>query len=97
MQTYKKELIGFSGKKVHPGGFVNLYLTLGTRPRTLIIRVDFLMIDCLTTYNDILGRLNLNKIRAIVSTTCLTMKFFTDKREIAIMLQPSNVTMQVLK
>ena len=34
-------------------------------------------------YNVILGRPTLNKIGAIISTTYLTMKFFTDKGEIA--------------
>ena len=56
---------------------------MATQPRTKTVKVDFLVIDCPSTYNVILGRLTLNKIRAIVSTTCLTMEFFTDNREIA--------------
>ena len=83
LQTYKEELINFSGEKVHQDRFVTLYLTLGTQPRTRTVKVDFLVIDYPPAYNVILGKLTLNKIRAIVSTLYLTMKFFMDKREIA--------------
>ena len=41
------------------------------------------MVDCLSTYNVILGRPTLNKTRAIISIACLTMKVFTDKVKIA--------------
>lgn len=85
LQTYKEELIGFSGKKVHPDRYVTLHLTLGTRPQTWTVKVDFLVVDHPSAYNVILGRPTLNKIGAIISTTCLTMKFFTDNGEIAIM------------
>ena len=34
LQTHKEELVGFSGEKVHPKGFVTLHLTLGTRLKT---------------------------------------------------------------
>ena len=78
LQTYKEELIDFSKEKVYLDGYVTLHLTQGTRPKTQIVKVDFLVVDCSSAYNANLGRPTLNKIKAIISTTYLTMKFFTD-------------------
>ena len=83
LQSYKEELISFSREKVCPDGFVTLHVTLGNRPRSRTIKVNFLVIDCLSAYNVILGRLTLNKIEAVISTAYLTMKFFTHNGEIA--------------
>ena len=83
LQSYKEELVGFSGQKVYSGGFITLHVTLGSRPKTWTIKVDFLVVNCPSAYNAILSRPTLNKIGAIVSTACLTMKFFTDDGDIA--------------
>ena len=83
LQSYKEELVDLSGEKVYPDMFITLHVTLGCRPKTRTIKVDFLVVDYLSTYNVILGRPTLNKIRAIVSIACLTMKFFIDDGEIA--------------
>ena len=80
---HKEELVGFSREKVHLEGFVTLHLTLGTQPKTRIIEVDFLIVDCPSAYNVILGRPTLNKIGVVISTASLTMKFFTDSGEVA--------------
>lgn len=77
LQTYKEELIGFSGEKVRPNGYVTLHLTLGARPRTRTIKMDFLVVDYPSTYNVILRRPTLNKIRAII----FTAYFITPKSE----------------
>ena len=84
LQAYEEELIEFSNVKVHPDGYVTFHLTLRTQPRTLTVKLDFLVVDCPSAYNVILGRLTLNKIEGIISTACLAMKFFTNKGEIAI-------------
>ena len=69
---------------MHSEGFVTLHLTLGSRPKTRTVKVIFLVVDCRSAYNVILGRLTLNKIGVVISMTSLTTKFFTDKGEIAI-------------
>ena len=84
LQSYKEELVGFSREKVYPDRFVTLHVTLGNWPKSQTVKVNFLAIDCPSAYNVILGRPTLNKIGAIVSTACLTMKFFTDVGKIAI-------------
>ena len=68
LQMHKEELIIFSGEKVHPQGFVTLHLTLGSRPKTRTVKVNFLVVDCPSAYNVILGRPTLNKIKAVIST-----------------------------
>ena len=47
-----------------------------------MVKVDFLVVDCPSAYNVILGRPTLNKIGAIIFMARLTMKFFTDNGEI---------------
>ena len=83
LQSYKEELVEFSREKVYPDGFITLHVILGNRPKTRTIKVDFLVVNCPLAYNVILGRSTLNKIRAIVSTAYLTIKFFADDGEIA--------------
>ena len=85
MQIYKEELIDLTREKVHKDRFITLHLTLETRPRTPIVKVDFLVVECPSAYNVIVGKSTLNKIGAIISTTCLIMKFFTNNGEIATM------------
>ena len=65
LQSYKEEFVGFSGEKVYPNGFITLHVTLGNRPTTRTVKVDFLVVDCPSAYNVILGRPTLNKIRVI--------------------------------
>ena len=83
MQGYKEELVCFFGEKVYLDGFVTLHVTLGNRLKSRTIKVDFLVVDCPSAHNVILGIPTLNKIRAIISTACLTMKFFSDDGQIA--------------
>jgi hypothetical protein len=53
-------------------------VTAGTAPRQSIVMVDFLVIDRPSTYNAIMGRPALNKLRAATSTYHLMMKFLTE-------------------
>ena len=47
-----------------------------------MVKVDFLVIDCPSAYNVILGRPTLNKIGTIISTACLIVKFLIDSGKI---------------
>ena len=76
LQMQKEELISFSEEKVHPQGFITLHLTLGSRPKTRTIKVNFLVVDCPSAYNVILGRLTLNKIGAVISIASLNEIFY---------------------
>ena len=48
-------LVGFGGTKVYPLDAVTLLVTVGDYPQKIIKDVTFLVIDCSSTYNAIIG------------------------------------------
>ena len=76
LKPHNGNLISFSSKQVSVKGTIRLKVTLGMRPIVIDIEIDFLVIKVLNSvYNAILGRTSLNKVRAIVSTLHLLIKF----------------------
>ncbi|XP_059658663.1 uncharacterized protein LOC132304989 [Cornus florida] len=75
LRPTKSPLVGFSGENVFPLGVVTLSLTAGTSPKQITVMVDFLVVDCPSTYNIILGRITLNVMRAVTSTYHLLIRF----------------------
>uniref|UniRef100_A0A2N9G7Y6 Uncharacterized protein n=1 Tax=Fagus sylvatica TaxID=28930 RepID=A0A2N9G7Y6_FAGSY len=71
-------LVGFTGDKVCPNGIVTLPITVGTHPKTVSKTVDFLVVNCPSAYNAIIGRPTLNRLRAVTSTYHLLLKFPTE-------------------
>ena len=57
---------------------MTLTVTVRSYPVQLTRQVDFLVVDCPTSYNVIIGRPTLNKWKAATSTYCLKVKFPTD-------------------
>ena len=53
-------LMGFDGTKVFPVGTITLPETIGIYPQQLTREVSFLVIDCSSAYNAIIGRPTLN-------------------------------------
>ena len=78
LRPFDSPLISFSGDRVYPKDIVTLTITVGTYPRQLTRQLDFLVVDCLSSYNVIIGRPTLNKWKAATSTYCLRVKFPTD-------------------
>ena len=78
LRPFDSPLISFSGDMVYPKGIVTLTITVGTYPRQLTCQLDFLVVDCLSSYNVIIGRPTLNKWKVATSTYCLRVKFPTD-------------------
>ena len=68
----------FSGDKVYPKGIVTLTVMVGTYPVQLTCQLDFLVVDCPSSYDVIIGRPTLNKWKATTSIYCLKVKFPTD-------------------
>ena len=68
-------LIGFGGTRMHPLGAVTLSVTVGDYPQQITKDVTFLVVDCSSTYNAILGRPTLNSWKAVTSTYHLMIKF----------------------
>uniref|UniRef100_A0A2N9F5Z7 Uncharacterized protein n=1 Tax=Fagus sylvatica TaxID=28930 RepID=A0A2N9F5Z7_FAGSY len=71
-------LVGFTGDKVKPLGVVSLVIEAGTYPKQVRTSVEFLVVDCPSAYNVIIGRSTLNKLRAVTSTYHLLVRFPTE-------------------
>ena len=78
LRPFNSPLVSFSGDRVYPKGIVTLTVTVGTYSVQLTRQLDFLVVDCLSSYNVIIGRPTLNKWKAATSTYCLKVKFTTD-------------------
>ena len=70
--------VGFGGTRVHPLGAVTLLVTVGDYPQQITRDVTFLVVDCSSTYNAILGRPTLNSWKAVTSTYHLMIKLPTE-------------------
>jgi hypothetical protein len=70
--------VGFTGDKVRPSGVVSLTIEAGTYPKQVRASVEFLVVDCPSAYNVIIGRPTLNKLRAVTSTYHLLVRFPTE-------------------
>ena len=68
-------LIGFEGMKVQPVGTITLPVVVGSYPQQITREINFLVVDCSSSYNAIIGRPTLNNWKAITSTYHLSVKF----------------------
>nr|XP_025665327.1 uncharacterized protein LOC112764025 [Arachis hypogaea] len=75
LQPYSGDLVGFSGERVPVLGSAWLQTTLGEQPLSITQDIQYLVVDCFSPYNVILGRPFLNRFAAIVSTYHLCVKF----------------------
>jgi hypothetical protein len=71
-------LMRFMGDKVKPSGVVSLMIEASTYPKQVRASVEFLIVDCPSAYNIIIGRPTLNKLRAVTSTYHLLVRFPTE-------------------
>ncbi|XP_056695529.1 uncharacterized protein [Spinacia oleracea] len=72
-------IIGFGGSIIHPVGVITCRFGLDReRKDGRKMGVDFLIARDLTTYNVILGRPTLNKIKAVVVTHLMLLKYVCD-------------------
>ncbi|KAL5550479.1 hypothetical protein UlMin_000655 [Ulmus minor] len=76
-EPIKSALYGFTGDSVSSEGVLNLPIELGTHPFQHIQSVNFVVVDCPSSYNAIIGRPNLNAIRTVTLTYHLLVKFQT--------------------
>ena len=64
--------------KVQPVGTITLPVVVGAYPQQVTKEVNFLMVDCSSSYNAIIGRLTLNSWKTVMSTYHLSVKFPTE-------------------
>ena len=77
LQPFESPLVSFSGDHIFPKCIISLSVIAGTYPTQVTRKVDFLIVDCPSSYNVILGRPMLNRLKAATSTYCLKVKFPT--------------------
>ncbi|CAL2257309.1 unnamed protein product [Prunus armeniaca] len=70
-------LLSFSGDLVQPVGSVSLPIAFGVAPRKTMTYDQFLIVDCPTAYNVIIGQTTLTRVKAHLSPHMLLMKFPT--------------------
>ena len=68
LRYFNSPLVSFSGDKIYPRGIVTLSVIAGTHLAEVTIQVDFLVVDCPSSYNVILGRPTLNRLKDVTST-----------------------------
>ena len=71
-------LVGFGGMKEQPMGTITLPVVVGAYPQQVTRNVNFLVVDCSSFYNAIIGRPTLNNWKAVTSTYHLSVKFPTE-------------------
>ncbi|XP_072077771.1 uncharacterized protein [Arachis hypogaea] len=83
IQPSSGELIGFSGERVPIMGHIWLRTTMGEIPMSKSIDIQYLIVDCYSPYNIIIGRPALNIFKAVVSMLHLCVKFPVQENRIA--------------
>ena len=55
LKPFGSPLVNFSRDHVYPKGIISLQIIVGTNPAQVTRMVDFLIVDCPSSYNVILG------------------------------------------
>ena len=71
-------LVGIGGMKVQPVGTITLPVVIGVYSQQIAKEVNFLIVDCLSSYNAIIGRPTLNNWKVVMSTYHLFVKFLIE-------------------
>ena len=72
---FGNELYGFNDSSTQPWGYVELLVTFGKKEANKTIKIPFLVIDCPSLYNCIIGRTGLAQLGAASSTAHLKLKY----------------------
>jgi len=76
IQPYDEQIVGFSGERVDTKGFIDLYTTFGEEGcLSKTIKIRYLLVNSNTSYNILLRRSSINRLKAIISTPYLPMEF----------------------
>ena len=62
---------------MQPLGTIELALTMGEQPRQTTVMANFVVVECTSAFNAVLGRPSLRELKAITSVYHLAMKFPT--------------------
>ena len=77
LRPFEYPLVNFTGIRVFPKGIISFSITTGTYVAQVTRKLNFLIVDCPSSYNVILGRPTLNRLKAVTSTYYLKVNFPT--------------------
>ncbi|MCI10186.1 hypothetical protein A2U01_0031278, partial [Trifolium medium] len=77
------DLQGFNGTTTKPWGYVDLIITVGANETAKSVKVQFLVVNCPSLYQCILGRTAIADLLAVPSTAHLKIKYYTNKGQVA--------------
>ncbi|XP_023891886.1 uncharacterized protein LOC112003895 [Quercus suber] len=77
IRPFTSPLVSFIGDRIVPRGIVTLTVIARTYPAQVTKEIDFLIVNCPSTYNIILGKPTLNRLKAVTLTYYLKVKFPT--------------------
>ncbi|XP_075675187.1 uncharacterized protein LOC142644466 [Castanea sativa] len=77
IRHFTSPLVSFTGDRIVPIGIVTLTVIARPYPTQVTKEIYFLLVNCPSTYNIILGRPALNRLRATTSTYYLKVRFPT--------------------
>ncbi|GAU46144.1 hypothetical protein TSUD_401460 [Trifolium subterraneum] len=77
------DLQGFNGSTTKPWGYVDLIVTFGENKAMKSVKVKFLVVECPSLYNCIIGRPTLAELFAVSSTIHLKLKYYTKDGQVA--------------
>ena len=72
---FTSPLVSFTGERIIPRGIVTLTIIAGTYPAQVTKEIGFLIVDCPSTYNILLGRPALSRLKVAMSAYYLKVKF----------------------
>jgi len=76
IQPYDEQIVIFFGERVDTKGYIDIFTTFGEDDSlSKTINVRYLLVNANASYNIPLGRSSINRLKAIVSTSHLAMKF----------------------
>ena len=78
LRPVNSPLVGFGGMKVQLMSTITLPVIMGAYSQQITNDLNFLVVDCSSSYNAIIGRPTLNSWKAVTSTYHLSVKFPTD-------------------
>jgi len=77
MKSYDDHVVSFSGQRVGTQGHIELYTTFDEGEASKTTKIRYLVIYVNTSYNILLGWQSINRLRALISTPHLAMKFLS--------------------
>ena len=78
LESCNQTIYDFSGEGLAPAGLIRLPVTTDTAPATRTLLATFIVVDCPSVYNAVIGRPILVNLRVVTSMWHLAMKFPID-------------------